>query len=176
MGKQVIESERLSLHELSAEDSSDAAFIFRLLNEPSFLKNIGDRGVHSLEDAYGYLRLGPMASYFANGFGLYRMQVKASGETVGMCGLVKRAKLQDVDLGYALLPEFCGHGYAVEAAAAVLLDARARLQMGRIVAITDPRNAASVRVLEKLGFRYEKMVQLAPDAIELKLFASTAAG
>ena len=98
------------------------------------------------------------------------MQVKASGETVGMCGLVKRPTLQDVDLGYALLPEFCGHGYAVEAAAAVLLDARARLQMGRIVAITDPRNAASVRVLEKLGFRYEKMVQLAPDAIELKLF------
>ena len=176
MGKGVIETERLSLHELSADDSTDAAFIFRLLNEPSFLKNIGDRGVHSLEDAYCYLRIGPVASYRANGFGLYRVQLKTSGEAVGMCGLVKRATLQDVDLGYALLPEFCGHGYAVEAGAAVLLDARARLRIGRIVAITDPRNTASVKVLEKLGFRYEKMVQLTPDAIELKLFASTAEG
>lgn len=176
MDKAVIETGRLSLHELSADDGNDAAFILRLLNEPSFLKNIGDRGVHSLEDAYNYLRIGPMASYRANGFGLYRVQVKASGATAGMCGLVKRVTLQDVDLGYALLPEFCGQGYAVEAATAVLADARARLRIDRIVAITDPRNQASVRVLEKLGFSYEKMVQLTPDAIELKLFASTAEG
>ena len=176
MGKAIIETQRLSLHELSADCSDDVAFILRLLNEPSFLKNIGDRGVHSLEDTYNYLRIGPMASYRANGFGLYRVQVKASGATAGMCGLVKRATLQDVDLGYALLPEFCGQGYAVEAATAVLADARARLRIDRIVAITDPRNQASVRVLEKLGFSYEKMVQLTPDAIELKLFASTAEG
>ena len=176
MGKGVIETGRLSLHELSADDSSDAAFILRLLNEPSFLKNIGDRGVHSLEDAHNYLRIGPMESYRANGFGLYRVQVKAGDATAGLCGLVKRATLQDVDLGYALLPEFCGHGYAVEAAKAVLADARARLHIDRIVAIADPRNEASVRVLQKLGFRYEKMVQLTPGAIELKLFASTAEG
>ena len=176
MDKAVIETGRLSLHELCADDGYDAAFILRLLNEPSFLKNIGDRGVHSLEDAYNYLRVGPMASYRTNGFGLYRVQVKASGATAGLCGLVKRATLQDVDLGYALLPDFCGHGYAVEAATAVLADARARLHIDRIVAITDPRNEASVRVLEKLGFRYEKMVQLTPDSIELKLFAWTAEG
>ena len=176
MGKVVIEAGRLSLHELSDEDSNDAAFIFRLLNEPSFLKNIGDRGVHCLEDAYNYLRIGPMASYRGNGFGLYRVQVKASGETVGLCGLVKRMTLPDVDLGYALLPEFFGQGYAVEAGKAVLGDARARLGIGRIVAITDPANVPSVRVLEKLGFRYEKLLRLTPDATELKLFASTAEG
>jgi [ribosomal protein S5]-alanine N-acetyltransferase len=172
----VLETQRLSLHELSAAADEDAAFIFRLLNEPSFLKNIGDRGVHSLPDAYAYLRQGPMASYQANGFGLYRVQLKATGETAGLCGLVKRATLQDPDLGYALLPEFWGSGYAVEAATAVLADARARLRLGRIVAITDPRNAASIGVLEKTGFKYEKMVQLTPDAIELKLFVSTPDG
>ena len=176
MSTPILETQRLSLYELSAEVDDDAAFIFRLLNEPSFLKNIGDRGVHCLEDAYGYLRLGPVASYLANGFGLYRVQVKASGETVGMCGLVKRMTLPDVDLGYALLPEFFGQGYAVEAGKAVLGDARARLGIGRIVAITDPANVASVRVLEKLGFHYEKMLRLTPDATELKLFASTAEG
>ena len=173
MAAPILETRRLSLHELSAEVDEDAAFIFRLLNEPSFLKNIGDRGVHNLHDAYAYLRQGPMASYLANGFGLYRLQVKATGETAGLCGLVKRATLQDPDLGYALLPEFWGSGYAVEAASAVLADARARLQLGRIVAITDPRNAASIGVLEKTGFSFEKMVQLTSDAIELKLFVST---
>lgn len=176
MGVVIIETDRLSLQELSADDADDVAFIYRLLNEPSFLQNIGDRGVHSLQDAHGYLIKGPMASYAANGFGLYRVQVKASGERAGLCGLVKRATLPDVDLGYALLPEFCGRGYAVEAASAVLAEARARLHIDRIVAITDPRNNGSIRVLEKLDFHFEKMVQLAPGDIELKLFASAAAG
>lgn len=172
----MIETDRLSLHELSADDDSDVAFIYRLLNEPSFLENIGDRGVHCLDDAQGYLRIGPMASYLAHGFGLYRVQLKASGERSGLCGLVKRATLPDPDLGYALLPEFCGQGYAVEAARAVLAEARTKLGIDRILAITDPRNTGSIRLLEKLDFRFEKMVQLAPQAIELKLFASTAAG
>ena len=176
MAGPILETARLSLHELSADDAGDVAFIYRLLNEPSFLENIGDRGVHSPEDARGYLRKGPMASYANHGFGLYRVQVKASGATAGLCGLVKRATLQDADLGYALLPEFCGLGYAVEAARAVLAEARARLHIDRIVAITDPRNAGSIRVLQKLDFRFEKMVRLAPGDIELKLFASTAAG
>ncbi|MEO7638497.1 MAG: GNAT family N-acetyltransferase [Pseudoxanthomonas sp.] len=172
----VIETTRLSLHELCDENWADVAFIYRLLNEPSFLANIGDRGVHNLDDAQAYLRMGPVASYAAHGFGLYCVHLKGNGERMGLCGLVKRATLPDVDLGYALLPEFCGHGYAVEAARAVLSEARATLGMARIVAITDPRNAGSIRVLQKLDFRYEKMVRLAPDAIELKLFASPAAG
>ena len=171
MTKTVIETERLELHELSSESPEDIAFMCRLLNEPSFLDNIGDRGVRSLEDSRAYILKGPIASYHANGFGMYRMQVKATGETAGLCGLVNRPTLDDVDLGYALLPEFCGRGYAVEAAAAVLADAHARLELRRIVAIVDPRNAGSIRVLEKLDFRFEKMVRLSHDDIELKLFA-----
>ena len=172
----VLETARLSLQELSADDACDVSFIYRLLNEPSFLQSIGDRGVHSLADARAYLRMGPVASYAANGFGLYRVQLSESGQRVGVCGLVKRATLQDADLGYALLPEYCGHGYAVEAAGAVLGDARARLRIDRIVAITDPRNAGSIRVLEKLDFHFEGMVRLAPGECQLKLFASTAPG
>lgn len=170
MSAGTIRSERLELHELSDRSQEDIVFVHRLLNEPSFLENIGDRGVHNLEDARGYIVKGPMASYRGNGFGLYRVQTK-TGQTVGMCGLVNRSTLEDVDLGYALLPEFCGQGYAVEAGAAVLADARERLGFKRIVAIVDPRNGGSIRVLEKLGFRFEKMVQLTPEDDVLKLFA-----
>ena len=170
----MIETDRLDLHELSADSADDAAFILRLLNEPSFIRNIGDRGVRSLDDAAAYLRKGPVASYRNHGFGLYRMDAKASGEPIGMCGLLKRDTLDDADLGYALLPEFCGHGYAVEAATAVLAHARATLGLGRILAITDPANQASMRLLEKLGFRLEKQVRLSEDDIELNLFASQA--
>lgn len=172
MSEAIVETERLQLHELSDQSQEDIVFLRRLLNEPSFIENIGDRGVRDLEDARAYIVKGPMASYRANGFGLYRVQTRQGGQTVGMCGLVSRPGLDDVDLGYALLPEFCGHGYAVEAGAAVLADARQRLGLGRIVAIVDPRNAGSIRVLEKLDFRFEKMVRLTPDADTLKLFAS----
>ena len=174
MAVAVIETDRLGLHEMRADSTDDAAFILRLLNEPSFIRNIGDRGVRNLEDAHAYLLKGPVASYCAHGFGLYRIQVKQGGESAGLCGLVKRATLDDVDLGYALLPEFCGKGYAMEAAAAVLANARSTLGLQRIVAITDPHNQDSIRLLEKLDFRFEKMVQLSSDDIALKLFASEA--
>ncbi len=174
MAVAVIETERLGLYALSADSADDVAFLLRLLNEPSFIRNIGDRGVRNLEDAHAYLLKGPVASYCAHGFGLYRIQVKQGGESVGLCGLVKRATLDDVDLGYALLPEFCGKGYAMEAAAAVLANARSTLGLQRIVAITDPLNQDSIRLLEKLDFRFEKMVQLSSDDIALKLFASEA--
>jgi len=170
MSEAIIQTGRLQLHELSDQSQEDIVFVHRLLNEPSFIENIGDRGVHNLEDARGYIVKGPMASYRTNGFGLYRVQTRA-GQTVGMCGLVNRPTLDDVDLGYALLPEFCGQGYAVEAGAAVLADARQRLGLKRIVAIVAPRNGGSIRVLEKLDFRFEKMVQLTPDDDVLKLFA-----
>jgi RimJ/RimL family protein N-acetyltransferase len=170
MSEAIIQTERLQLHELSDQSQEDIVFVHRLLNEPSFIENIGDRGVHNLEDARGYIVKGPMASYRTNGFGLYRVQTGA-GQTVGMCGLVNRPTLDDMDLGYALLPEFCGQGYAVEAGAAVLADARERLGLKRIVAIVAPRNGGSIRVLEKLDFRFEKMVQLTPDDDVLKLFA-----
>jgi RimJ/RimL family protein N-acetyltransferase len=162
-----METERLILREFTFED---AAFIFELVNEPSFIKNIGDRGVRSLEDAEHYIETGPTASYARNGFGLYLVQLKESDASIGMCGLIKRPTLDDVDIGYAFLPKFWSKGYAVEAALAVREQARS-LGLKRLVAITNPDNEGSIRVLERIGMTYEKMVRLSADDIELKLFA-----
>jgi len=162
----ILETERLTLRQFSAED---AAFILELVNEPSFIQNIGDRGVRTLSDAVRYIEAGPVTSYARNGFGLYLVTLKESGESIGMCGLIKRDALDDVDIGYAFLPRFWSKGYAVEAALAVKEQGR-NLGLTRLVAITDPANAGSIRVLEKIGFTFEKMVRLAADDIELKLF------
>lgn len=163
----ILETERLALRQFTADD---AAFILELLNEPSFIQNIGDRGVRSLADAVKYIEAGPVASYARNGFGLYLVQLKESGESIGMCGLIKRETLDDVDIGYAFLPKFWLKGYAVEAASSAKEQARS-LGLKRLVAIVDPANQGSIRVLEKLGMTFEKMVQLSDDDIELKLFS-----
>ena len=163
----ILETERLTLRQFTAED---APFILELVNEPSFIQNIGDRGVRSLADAVKYIEAGPVISYARNGFGLYLVQLKESGESIGMCGLIKRAALEDVDIGYAFLPKFWSKGYAVESALAVKEQAHS-LGLRRLVAIVDPANIGSIRVLEKLGLTFEKMVRLAADDIELKLFA-----
>lgn len=165
----ILETERLILRQFSSED---AEFILELLNEPSFIQNIGDRNVHTLEDAQAYMSNGPIASYARHGFGLYLVVLKETGESIGMCGLIRRAGLEDVDIGYAFLPRFWSRGYAVEAAQAVKAYAKEVMGLTRIVAITDPANQGSIRVLEKLGLRFEKMVRLSADDIELKLFAA----
>jgi RimJ/RimL family protein N-acetyltransferase len=164
----ILETERLFLRQFSVED---ADFILELLNEPSFIQNIGDRGVRTLEDARAYLLNGPIASYTQNGFGLYLVVLKETSESMGMCGLIKRPGLEDVDVGYAFLPKFWSRGYAVEAALAIKAYARDGIGLKRMVAITDPANEGSIRVLEKIGLRFEKMIRLSEDDIELKLFA-----
>lgn len=165
----VLETERLLLRQFSTDD---ADFILRLLNEPSFIQNIGDRGVRTLEDARSYILRVPVASYKKNGFGLYLVVLKETGASIGMCGLIKRETLEDVDIGYAFLPEYWSKGYAVEAAMAVKEYARDGIGLKRLVAITDPVNQASIRVLEKIGLRFEKMIRLSEDDIELKLLAA----
>jgi RimJ/RimL family protein N-acetyltransferase len=165
----ILETERLVLRQFTVED---AAFILELVNEPSFIQNIGDRGVRTLEDARSYILNGPVASYAKNGFGLYMVILKETNEPIGMCGLIKREALDDVDIGYAFLPKFWSKGYAVESARAVKDYAKDVIGLKRIVAITDPVNEGSIRVLEKLGLRFEKMVRLSEDDIELKLFAA----
>ncbi|MGE5641454.1 MAG: GNAT family N-acetyltransferase [Byssovorax cruenta] len=164
----VLESDRLVLRQFSSED---AGFILELLNEPSFIQNIGDRNVRSIEGAKLYIKNGPVTSYARHGFGLYLVELKETGQAIGMCGLIKRDTLDDVDIGYAFLPKFWSRGYAVEAALAVKQYARDVAGLHRIVAITDPQNAGSIRVLEKIGMKFEKMVKLSEDDIELKLFA-----
>ena len=164
----ILETERLILRQLTTDDSK---FILELLNDPSFIRNIGDRNVRTIEDACSYILNGPVASYTKNGFGLYVVLIKETNESIGMCGLIKRDGLEDVDIGYALLPRYWSKGYAVEAARATMAYGRDVIGLRRLVAVVDPANEASIRVLEKLGLRYEKMVRLSADDIELKLFA-----
>jgi RimJ/RimL family protein N-acetyltransferase len=163
----VLDTERLILRWLTAED---APFMLGLLNEPSFLQHIGDRGVRTVEDARRYIHTVPMTSYARFGFGLYLVEPKEGGEPMGICGLVKRDALKDVDLGFAFLPRFWSKGYAFESASAVLAHARSDLGLKRIVAIVSPGNAASVGLLEKLGFRLEGLTRLSDDAPEVQLF------
>lgn len=159
---------RLTLREL---ESQDAAFIQQLLTEPDFLRYIGDRGVRDLDSARRYIEHGPRTSYAANGFGLWAVERRDTGAPIGICGLLKRDTLDDVDIGYALLGAHGGAGFALEAAEATLAWAREVLGVHRVVAIVMPDNARSIRLLERLGMRFER--GLPPDAagVVLSLYA-----
>ena len=160
----VLETERLSLRKLTVDD---AEFILALLNEPSFLRYIGDKKVRNLDDARQYILNGPVASYERHGFGLNCVELRESHTPIGICGLLKREELPDPDIGFALLPDFWNQGFAFEAAEAVLKDGR---NLQRILAITSLDNEASIKLLQRLGFRFEGVVQLKPDGEQLKLF------
>ena len=168
MSLKTFQTERLILRPMTEKD---ADFILELLNDPSFIRYIGDRKVRDLDGAKAYITNGPVASYAQNGFGLYLVELKGSGESMGMCGLIRRNTLKDVDIGYAFLPKFWSRGYAFEAAGEMKRYAQEELQLKRLVAVVDPENPASIRLLEKLGMKFERMVRLSPDDIELKLFA-----
>jgi RimJ/RimL family protein N-acetyltransferase len=167
-----IETSRLVLRLVTV---ADAPFVLDLLNQPSFIENIGDRGVRTLEQAGAYIEARIVASYAQHGFGMYLVALKDGGEAAGICGLVKRDGLDDVDLGLAFLPAYWKKGYAVESARAVKDYAAAVVGLTRLVAITSPTNWSSIRVVEKLGFEFEKMVRLTPEDEELKLFACSLA-
>jgi len=164
----VLETGRLILRWLSVKD---AKFILQLLNEPSFVRFIGDKSVRSIDDARDYILNGPVDSYERFGFGLYLTELKENGVPIGICGLLKRESLKDVDIGFAFLPEFWRKGYAFEAASAVMTYGRKVVGLNRIVAITSPENDASIRVLEKLGLRFERVIKLSEDEPGVKLFA-----
>ena len=165
----VLETVRLQLRRISLDD---AAFLLDLLNQPSFLRHIGDKGVRTEADARRYIQDGPGASYERFGFGLYLVQIKDGGEPIGICGLLKREWLEDVDLGFALQPRFWGEGYAFEAASAVLAYAREQLGLRRIVAVTSLDNEPSIQLLAKLAFRFERIARVTEEGPELRLFAS----
>ena len=167
----VLETERLVLRRLSTDD---AEFVLELLNEPSFRRYIGDRGVRNLAEAAQYILNRLVASYERNGFGLYLVELKEGGIPIGISGLVKRDTLPDADIGFAFLPAYWSKGYAVESAAAVMNYAREVLGLTRIVAITSLDNEASAKVLGKIGLRYERLIRLSEDAEEVKLFTPRA--
>jgi ribosomal-protein-alanine N-acetyltransferase len=164
----VLETQRLILRKLTLDD---APFMLALVNDPSWLHFIGDRGVRTPDDARDYLRKGAIASYELNGFGLYLTALKTSGIPLGICGLVKREGLVDVDIGFAFLPQFVGNGYAYESASTVMTHARNDIGLKRVVAITSPANRASIRVLEKIGLRFERMIRMTADQDEVSLYA-----
>ncbi|SDQ54808.1 Protein N-acetyltransferase, RimJ/RimL family [Pseudoxanthomonas sp. CF385] len=169
-GTLVAETPRLRLRAMADDRAEDAALMLTLLNEPSFIRNIADRGVRTLEQASAYLRQGAMRSYAEHGLGMYVIERKDTGELIGNCGLVRREGLDGPDIGYALLPAHVGYGLAEEAARAVMADARDRLRLCRLLAIVNPDNAASIRLLQKLGFVFERMVTLPHVEQEVGLY------
>ena len=166
----VFETERLAVRRFNEDD---AAFILELLNEPSWIRFIGNKNVHSVDDARNYLVNGPMAMYERVGFGLFLVALKATGEPVGMCGLIKRDTLEDVDIGFAFLPRYWGKGYAFEAADATMKYGRDVLKLKRIVAITAPDNDSSIKLIERIGLKYVETRNVTPGVVS-KLFATPA--
>ncbi len=164
----IAKTSRLTLRELQL---SDAAFTLCLYNEPSFLQHIGDKGVRTIEDAENNLRQGAIASYAQHGYGMWLVE-NQQGQSIGMCGLIKRDFLTETDLGYAYLPEFVGQGYAYEAATAVLAYAAQHTALKTLVAIVSPDNLASKSLLEKLGFAQDGQV-LVPDKNQMIDFYRT---
>jgi [ribosomal protein S5]-alanine N-acetyltransferase len=150
---------------------ADAPFILGLLNEPSFIQNIGDRGVRTVAAARDYIVHGPMASYARFGFGLYLVELSAALAPIGICGLLKRDELPEPDIGFAFLPAYWSQGYALEAATAVRDYARDTLGLAQLLAIVSPSNAGSIRLLERLGFRFASMTRLNAQAPEVHLYA-----
>lgn len=163
----VARTQRLTLRWI---ELSDAEFVHALVNDADWLRYIGDRGVNSLADAESYIQSGPQAMYARLGFGLYAVVLNRGGQLIGMCGLIQRETLPAVDLGYALLPAFRGHGYALEAAKACVSLARAQFGLRKLLAITSPDNATSQRLLLSLGMRFEHQLELVPGGEPLALY------
>jgi [ribosomal protein S5]-alanine N-acetyltransferase len=165
----ILETERLKLRHITVDDD---AFILKLLNDPDWLRFIGDRGVRTLADAHLYILEGPIASYQEFGYGLDIVELKDSGISMGVCGLINREGLEYVDIGFAFLPQFVGKGYAFEAASAVMLHGRKEWGINTIVAITSLDNDRSIKLLEKLGLQFQEIIKLTDDGPESKLFVS----
>lgn len=167
----IAQTNRLQLSKITVDD---APFILELMNSPHWIKYIGDRNVRTVEDAENYLKNRTLKSYDTHGFGFYKIQVKAENlKPIGTCGLVKREELDDVDIGFSLLPDYEGKGYGFEASNEILKLAKNKFKLKKISAITLPSNVNSIKLLEKLGLSYEKKVKPFEDDEELLLFAKT---
>ncbi|MCF8273109.1 MAG: GNAT family N-acetyltransferase [Flavobacteriaceae bacterium] len=164
----IAETNRLIISKISLED---APFFLKLVNTPNWIKYIGDRNLKTIKDAEDYLTNGILKSYKELGFGFYLLQNKFDNEAIGICGLVKRDQLDEVDFGFALLPEFEAQGFGFEASTAILKVAKDGFNIKKVLAITLPINTNSIKLLEKLGFNYEKRIKPYEDDEELLLFA-----
>jgi RimJ/RimL family protein N-acetyltransferase len=165
--KYIIQTERLNLREFTFDDT---AFIIELVNSPGWLKFIGNRNIKTESDARVYLENGPMKSYIENGFGLSMVERKEDGKKIGMCGIIKRDTLENPDIGFAFLPEYSGQGYAFEIADATMNYAKEKLGIEKISAITVAGNERSVKLLEKIGMKFEKVILFGDKSEELLLY------
>lgn len=163
----VLKSEKLTLRKLTI---NDAKFIVELLNDPDFLKYIGDRGVKNQKDAIAYIQNGPQTMYQQHGFGLLLVESGALKTPIGLCGLLKRAELDHPDIGFAFLPQFRNKGLALDACKLVLADVYQRQVVQTVLGITSVDNVKSINLLQKLGFSFKKLVRLKDDLEEVKLF------
>jgi RimJ/RimL family protein N-acetyltransferase len=165
----IAETNRLIISKITLDD---AAFFLELVNTPNFIKYIGDRNLKTVEDAKTYLKNGTLKSYEDFGFGFYKLLLKEeNNKAIGTCGLVKREQLDNVDIGFAMLPEYEGKGFGYESCIAVLKLAKEQFKLNKVLAITLPTNNNSIKLLEKIGLSYEKRVKPFEDDKELLLFA-----
>lgn len=165
----ICETERLIICQLTIQD---AAFVFSLLNTPTWIQFIGDRGIRNIDEARNYLLNGPIASYKRLGFGLYLIKLKDGDVPIGMSGLIKRDGLEHVDIGFALHPDYTGKGYAFESTAAIMVYAHDQLKLSEIDAITTEDNLHSISLLKKIGLQYKKMVTLPGNQKDYMLFSA----
>lgn len=164
----VLETARLTLRRMT---TADAPLMLAVLNDPDFLRFVGDRNVRTNDDACRYLEEGPLAAYARDGFGPYAVELKEGGVAIGICGLFKREHLPDPDIGFAFLPDWRGQGFAAESALAVLADSRTRLGLARVLAIVDPRNGRSIALLRRLGLCEAGTVAAAGEGAALACYA-----
>lgn len=170
MDSPLITTDRVIIRKFNLDD---AEFIYQLLNSEAWINYIGNRNIQNLEDARNYIANSPLYFYQKFGFGPYLVALKDTQEPIGMCSLIKRDTLNDVDLGFAFLDPFIGRGYAYEASKAVIEFSEKTLALKKLLAITLPYNIASIKLLEKLGFRYQNNIQFPNETEELMLFSLT---
>lgn len=164
----ILKTERLVIREMDA--AGDASFILELLNTSKFLKYIGDRGVRTVGVASQFIENRYRRSYRDHGFGLYTVELISDGTPIGMCGFVKRDTFLYPDIGFAFLPRYERLGFGFESASAMLEHGRGVLGFTTVLAITTPDNDASGRLLERLGLRFDRLID--SEGETLKLFTS----
>ena len=156
----IVDTPRLELRELTIDD---AGFILGLVNEPSFLANIGDKGVRTLDDAKQFILDGPWKRNQRRGYGQFLVELKPEGIPIGVCGLFYRKALGVTDVGCAFLPAYWRQGIASEAALAIMEYGRSTLGVEEIVGLTSKDNLASIGLLEKFGMKFERIVKMSDD-------------
>ncbi|HNP36583.1 MAG TPA: GNAT family N-acetyltransferase [Woeseiaceae bacterium] len=166
-GAAQLKTDRLDLYWLTLDD---AGLMLTVWNDPAFIQFVGDRGVRTIEDATNALKAGAFRLYERCGYGPYRVTLRATGETLGICGLFRRDNLDDPDIGFSLLPDFRGQGYASEAAMAVCTHAREHLSMPRLIALVAPENTASIGLIRKLGMHFERMITMPGEDKDVCLY------